>query len=170
MSVAYVGLGANLGEPALQLRGAVRALQSKEHMDVRCVSAMYRTAPVGGPPEQPDYVNAVAKLETSLHPRNLLEALQSVEALFGRTREVRWGARTLDLDLLLYDSDTVDDSPDLIVPHPRLHERAFVLVPLAEVAGSVTVPGRGSVAELLRGAPAREREEVVFDQRFWSDA
>lgn len=145
---AYVGIGSNLDDPIGQVRRAFQALA--DLLATCCVarSPLYRAAPVGGPAGQPDYINAVAALDTGLTPKQLLMVLQALELAHGRNRTVRWGARTLDLDLLLYDRITSDD-PWLTLPHPRLHERAFVLYPLYDVAPSLTIPGRGRVSELL---------------------
>ena len=145
---AYVGIGSNLDDPIGQVRRAFQALA--DILATCCVarSPLYRTAPVGGPADQPDYVNAVVALDTGLTPKQLLMVLQALELAHGRNRTVRWGARTLDLDLLLYDQITSDD-PWLTLPHPRLHERAFVLYPLYDIAPTLTIPGRGRLSELL---------------------
>lgn len=145
--VAYVGLGSNLDLPAAQLRRTLTALDALPATRLRRASRLYRTPP-WGLLQQPEFVNAVAELETTLGARELLEALQSLERGAGRAREQRWGPRVLDLDLLLYDELQLDE-PGLQLPHPHLHERAFVLVPLAEIAPALQVPGRASVAELL---------------------
>ncbi len=131
MAVAYVGLGSNLGDRRATLEGAVAELDSAKGVRVLRVSSIHETDPVGGPP-QPRYLNAVAEVETELGPRALLETLLGVEARFGRERRERWGPRTLDLDLLLHGTRTVEE-PGLVVPHPRMHERAFVLAPLCEL-------------------------------------
>ncbi len=115
---------------------------------VVCHSRLYRTPPWGPVTNQPDYANAVAEVETKLNPGALLSALQAMETAHGRVRRKRWGARTLDLDLLLYDELTMSTT-ELTLPHPRLTERAFVLVPLAALAPRLQVPGAGTVAELL---------------------
>ena len=140
MTLAYVALGANLGEPLLTLRRAAASLT--ELGEVQGVSRLYRTAPVGGPPGQPDYLNAVVALETALGPLTLLDGLQAIEAAAGRTRTVRWEARTLDLDLLLY-GEMVLDQDRLKVPHPLAWERGFVLAPLADLAPGLKHPLRG---------------------------
>jgi 2-amino-4-hydroxy-6-hydroxymethyldihydropteridine diphosphokinase len=127
---AYLGIGANLGDRAAALQGAVDGLAAGG-LEVVAVSPVYETAPVGGP-AQPDYLNAVVEVETAVSPRELLELAQRVENAAERVRLERWGPRTLDVDVLLVGELTVDE-PDLVVPHPRLAERAFVLVPLADL-------------------------------------
>lgn len=150
---AYIGIGSNLDDPVTQVRWALQSLHVLPAS--RCVaqSPLYRTVPVGGPPDQPDYINAAAALDTTLPPDELLMILQELEAARGRVRSLRWGPRTLDLDLLLYDRITRAD-PRLTLPHPRLHERAFVLYPLYDIAPRLDIPGWGRLAELLaRCAP-----------------
>ena len=149
---AYIGIGGNLDDPLLQMRRAFRALH--ELPASRCVacSPLYRSAPVGGPSGQPDYLNAAAALDTTLAPDELLTALQAIETAQGRTRTVRWGPRTLDLDLLLYDRLVLDE-PRLTLPHPRLHERAFVLYPLYDIAPALEIPGHGLLTDLLTKFP-----------------
>ncbi|PYE51193.1 2-amino-4-hydroxy-6-hydroxymethyldihydropteridine diphosphokinase [Deinococcus yavapaiensis] len=130
-SLALIALGANLGEPVEALRFARRELAQVG--EVEAASRLYRTAPVGGPPDQPPYVNAALALRTTLEPRALLSVLLDVERVAGRVRRERWGPRVLDLDLLAV-NDVRMATPDLTLPHPRLLERAFVLAPLADVA------------------------------------
>ena len=150
MTRAYVGLGANLGDREGTLRAAVDALAAEEGIEVVAVSALRETEPVGVG-EQPRYLNGVTELETTLPSRRLLERLLEVERRFGRVRIAgEHGPRTLDLDLLLHGDEEIDE-PGLTVPHPRLHERRFVLEPLAELAPGLVVPGRGEVESLLRG-------------------
>jgi 2-amino-4-hydroxy-6-hydroxymethyldihydropteridine diphosphokinase len=144
---AFVGLGSNLQDPVRQVREASIALDAQPETAVINVSRLFRSAPIG-PPGQPDYVNAAACLETALSATALLHFLQQIEQRQGRTRSERWGPRTLDLDLLLYD-DSIIQSPGLSVPHPRLHERAFVLLPLLDLDAELTVPGRGRADDLL---------------------
>jgi len=150
---AYVGLGANLGDAAAALDAAVAALAALPGTRLAACSPRYRTAPVDA--TGPDYLNAVAALDTDLSAEALLAALHEIELHHGRERPYRNAPRTLDLDLLLH-GDTRIDGPRLAVPHPRLHERAFVLVPLADLAPDLVVPGRGRVRDLL---------DTVADQR-----
>lgn len=143
---AFVALGANLGDAAATLASACEALAALPGTQLRARSSLYRSAPVGA--SGPDFLNAVVELSTTLDAPTLLAALQAVEQRHGRVRGERNAPRTLDLDLLLY-GDEAFDTPALTVPHPRLHERAFVLVPLAELDAGLAVPGRGAVADLL---------------------
>ena len=147
-AVAYVGIGSNLAEPLQQAQRAVAALEKLPSVDLLAVSPWYGSHPVGGPADHPDYSNGVAHLKTSLQPHALLDALQAIEHQQQRVRRERWGARTLDLDLLLYDNECMQDDR-LTLPHPRLHERAFVLVPLADIAPQLTLPNGCRVASLL---------------------
>lgn len=150
MTRAYVGLGANLGDRERTLRAAVDALAAEDEVEVVSVSVLRETEPVGVG-RQPLYLNGAAELETTLTARRLLDRLLAVEQRFGRIRVPgEQGPRTLDLDLLLY-GDEVIDEPGLTVPHPRLHERRFVLEPLAELAPGLVVAGRGDVESLLSG-------------------
>lgn len=147
---AYVALGANLGDPVATVRAALDALSGIAGARVIAVSSLYRTAPVGLK-HQPDFINAVAALELDpavLPAPTFLTRLFDIEAAFGRVRSTRNAPRTLDLDLLLF-GDERWATDRLELPHPRLHERAFVLVPLAEIAPDLTLPGRGRVADLL---------------------
>jgi 2-amino-4-hydroxy-6-hydroxymethyldihydropteridine diphosphokinase len=142
VTVAYVGLGSNLGDREATIRAAVAELPG-----VTAVSTLRETDPVGVT-EQPRFLNGVAALETEFAPRELLDVLLAVERRLGRERLERWGPRTIDLDLLLYGAETLDE-PGLTVPHPRLHERRFALEPLAELDPALVVPGRGPVSALL---------------------
>ena len=148
MTRAYVALGANLGDRERTLQAAVAALGEEDGIEVVAVSTLRETEPVGVG-EQPRYLNGAVALETTLTARELLERLLAVEQRFGRVRIAgEHGPRTLDLDLLLYGDEEIDE-PGLTVPHPRLHERRFVLEPLAEVAPGLEVPGKGRVESLL---------------------
>ncbi len=151
---AYVGLGANLGDAAGTLRAALGALAQLPGTRLVAASPLYRT-PAWGRDQQPDFINAVARLDTALPARGLLQHLLEIERQFGRRREpgLRWGPRTLDLDLLLYGRQVIDE-PGLQVPHPYLHERAFALVPLADLAPDLQIPGQGEVRTLLAGLDA----------------
>ena len=147
---AFVGLDSNLGDREAMIARAVELLSDATGVEVIAVSQLRETEP-WGPVEQPPYLNGAVELETELPPRALLDVLLAVEGALGRDRTgERWGPRTIDLDLLLYDEVEVDQ-PGLTIPHPRLHERRFVLEPLAELAPDALVPGRGTVRELLRG-------------------
>ena len=141
--IAFVGLGGNLGDPEATLGDALQALDGVHDTRLLRASHLYRT-PAWGVEQQPDFINAVVMLETRLGAPALLESLFVIERQHGRVREVeqRWGPRTLDLDLLLY-GEAVIDEPGLHVPHPHLHERAFALLPLLEIAADVEIPGRG---------------------------
>jgi 2-amino-4-hydroxy-6-hydroxymethyldihydropteridine diphosphokinase len=148
-TLALIGLGSNLGDRKTELDAAVAALAQAPGIDVRAVSRYHETAPVGGPKGQGDYLNAAAAVETTLEPLDLLHLLQEIERRGGRVRTVRWGPRTLDLDLLLF-GDRVIATAELQVPHPRMAERLFVLEPLAEIAPGAVDPVTGrTIAELL---------------------
>jgi 2-amino-4-hydroxy-6-hydroxymethyldihydropteridine diphosphokinase len=146
-TVVYVGLGSNLERPAEQVQHAFDELDRLPSSRLTGRSRRYRSRPMG-PPGQPDYVNAVAQLATRLAPQALLRELQAIERAHRRVRGERWGPRTLDLDLLLYGECKID-TPDLQVPHPGLHERAFVLYPLYEISPVLDIPGKGRLAELI---------------------
>lgn len=139
-----LALGANLGDRLAALQTALDALAGQ--LNVIAVSAVYETAPVGGP-EQPDFYNAVVVVDTDLDPSELLAVAQGVESAAGRVRHERWGPRTLDVDLLAF-GELCSDDPVLTLPHPRAHERAFVLLPWLDADPGASIPGRGSVAEL----------------------
>jgi 2-amino-4-hydroxy-6-hydroxymethyldihydropteridine diphosphokinase len=145
---AFLGLGSNLGDRLATLRAAVRGLAAVPGLSMWASSRVYRTDPVG--PPQPEYLNAVLAVETTLDPRQLLEALLALERSMGRIRRERWGPRTLDVDLLTYGRSVIDE-PGLVVPHPRMHERAFVLVPLLELDRDPLLPGGRSVRDLRPG-------------------
>ena len=155
---AYVAFGANLGDPAAAFAGAVAALAQLPGSRVAARSALYRSAPVGVA-EQPDYLNAVIALDTTLAPHALLDALLAIEHAGGRVRTHALAPRTLDLDLLLY-GDAIIDTPALQVPHPRLHLRAFALLPLAELAPALDIPGHGAIARLLPGVADQSIEKL----------
>ena len=157
--IAYIGLGANLGDPVRQLSEALERLNAAEEVEVTRVSAFYRNPPLG-PPDQPWYVNAAARVRTRLGPEELLRLLQQVEAALGRVRGEHWGPRVLDLDLLLYNGEVIF-APDLVVPHPEMHRRGFVLLPLAEIAPQAWHPVLGkSAGDLLAELNPADREAV----------
>ena len=142
-----LALGSNLGSKLDILQGAVDAVAGLPGVWIDTVSPVYETAPVGGP-KQPDYLNAILLARTTLRPYALLDAVHQVEAAFDRVREVRWGPRTLDIDIITYQGATCGD-PSLTLPHPRAHERAFVLAPWHDADPDAVIPGRGPVAGLL---------------------
>jgi 2-amino-4-hydroxy-6-hydroxymethyldihydropteridine diphosphokinase len=148
MVAAFVGVGSNLDTPIHQVQNALSALDRLPQTRLTASSHLYRTVP-WGVTDQPDFINAVAKLETTLEASDLMRGLLDIEREFGRRRDgERYGPRILDLDLLIYSGQRIDE-PGLRIPHPRLHERAFVLVPLAEIAPTLDVPGQGRVDDLL---------------------
>lgn len=149
MVTAYLGLGANLGDRLANLQRAVDLLTELPGVAVTRSSRVYETDPVGGP-DQPEYLNAVVEIRTDLPPHALLGACLGVEARIGRVRSERWGPRPIDVDLLTYADRTIDD-PDLVVPHPRMHERGFVLVPLAELTADPMLPGGRRLASVRLG-------------------
>jgi len=152
MTEIIIALGGNLGDRLATLREAVEAIGALPGAEVTGVSPVYETAPVGGP-EQPDYLNAVLSARTALPARTLLDRLHEIEAAAGRVRDVRWGARTLDLDIIAYGDERSDD-PVLTLPHPRAAERAFVLAPWHDLDPDAVLPGHGPVADLLAKADA----------------
>ncbi|MEW6705129.1 MAG: 2-amino-4-hydroxy-6-hydroxymethyldihydropteridine diphosphokinase [Pseudomonadota bacterium] len=153
----FVGLGANLGDALATLRQALQALRAHPAIAVAAVSSLYRSAPVEA--TGPDFLNAVVELRTSMPPLALLAVLQQIEQQHGRERPYRNAPRTLDLDLLLYGSVQLD-TPALTLAHPRMHQRAFVLRPLAELAPQLSIPGRGKVADLLAGCADQAIERM----------
>ena len=157
----FIALGANLGDPVVTVTAAILALRGLPRTQFIAASSLYRTAPVGLR-HQPNFINAVVELAADSSAPELLESLFALEERFGRRRSVRNAPRTLDLDLLLY-GDVVSADPQLTLPHPRLHERAFVLAPLAEIAPRLVIPGRGSIGDLLLRC-ADQRVEKLLPQ------
>ncbi|MDR5877077.1 2-amino-4-hydroxy-6-hydroxymethyldihydropteridine diphosphokinase [Caballeronia sp. LZ032] len=157
MTIAYLGLGANLGDARQTLKDAVVCLAQQHTITVLAKSSLYRTAPIDATGD--DYFNCVVKLETSLPARALLRLCHGIEEQFGRERPYRNAPRTLDLDILLYGASSVDE-PDLVVPHPRMTERAFVLVPLIELEPDLILPQRGR-ADAFMAAVVEQRIEKV---------
>jgi 2-amino-4-hydroxy-6-hydroxymethyldihydropteridine diphosphokinase len=159
VTLAYVGLGANLGEPRRQVETALTELGSIPRTRVLKASSLYRSVPMGYA-NQPEYVNAVAQLDTDLDAPQLLAELQALEARHGRSRSFANAPRTLDLDLLLFGESTLA-TENLAIPHPRMHERAFVLKPLLEIAPDAEVPGRGAAKALLAGCEDQSAERIA---------
>lgn len=159
MTRAYIALGANLGDPALTVQAAIEALRDLPQSQLIAPSSLYRTAPVGLK-NQPDFINAVVSVETQLDANRLLDELFAIEARFGRRRSIKNAPRTLDLDLLLH-GDTLCSSAKLTLPHPRMHQRAFVLAPLTEIAPDIEIPGHGSAASLLQQCEDQQIESMT---------
>ncbi len=155
----FIALGANLGDPVTTVNAAILALRQLPRTRFVAASSLYRTAPVGLR-HQPDFINAVVAVDAVSPAPTLLDDLFDIEARFGRSRSVKNAPRTLDLDLLLY-GDEISDDPRLTLPHPRLHERAFVLAPLAEIAPDLFIPGRGAVCELLARCADQQIEKLI---------
>ncbi len=155
---AYIGLGSNLDDPLSQVKSAISELAHLSMSHLAAVSPLYRTPPLG-PADQPDYINAVAALDTDLDPLALLDELQRIEQLHGRVRTLRWGPRTLDLDLLLYGDRSISNER-LVVPHPGLRERPFVIFPLQAIAPDLTLPDGTSLAALAEKFAAEEPPRV----------
>jgi 2-amino-4-hydroxy-6-hydroxymethyldihydropteridine diphosphokinase len=153
----FVGVGANLGDAAATVREALAALQTLPASRVLACSSLYRSAPIDA--HGPDFVNAVAELRSALEPEALLAELQTIEQRFGRERPYHHAPRTLDLDLLLH-GDRVRDSATLTLPHPRLHQRAFVLLPLAEIAPDLVLPRHGALAPWIVAAGSQRVQRV----------
>jgi len=158
VTLAYVGLGSNLQDPRRQIQSALAELDAMPHTRVVKRSSLYRSAPIGHL-EQPDFVNAVAQLETGLPAERLLAELQQLEARHGRKRSFANAPRTLDLDILLFGNATIR-TPALTIPHPRMHERAFVLKPLVEVFVQATIPGHGLATTLLASCEDQKVERI----------
>ncbi len=159
MTLAYVGLGANLGEPRQQLTEAIIAMSGLPETRLARHSSFYRTAPVGFE-DQPEFLNAVAALDTRLAPGVLLEGLQGIERRHHRERSFPNAPRTLDLDLLLFGEERIA-RPGLTVPHPRMHERAFVLQPLLELDPDISIPGKGRASALLSACSSQKVERIA---------
>jgi 2-amino-4-hydroxy-6-hydroxymethyldihydropteridine diphosphokinase len=158
VTVAYVGIGSNLDDPAHHVRSALAELDELPHTRVVRQSSLYRSAPMGYA-AQPEFVNAVAQLETGLPAERLLAELQEIEARHGRRRSFANAPRTLDLDVLLY-GDAVVDLPALKIPHPRMHERAFVLAPLLDIAPDLSLPQHGPIRSLLASCSEQKIERI----------
>lgn len=162
-TIAYIGISSNLDDPPQQCRRAVACLDAAHEVQVLRCSSLYRTEPIGGPP-QPDCVNAVCEIQTTLSARGLFSLLKLIEQQMKRVKTERWGPRVIDLDLLLFGQEVVGEE-DLIIPHPRMHRRAFVLVPLAEIASYVIHPAfgvsvKGLIERLEDGGRVERLEEL----------
>ena len=160
-SLVYIGIGSNLGNPEAQVQSALQFIGKIPQSQICKVSSLYLSKPMG-PQDQPDYVNAVVSLKTGLEPLALLGELQKIETGHGRVRKgERWGPRTLDLDILLYGEKTLN-LPRLTVPHPGLHERAFVLYPLQDINPELIIPTKGSLQELLKACSGDDLKKITI--------
>jgi 2-amino-4-hydroxy-6-hydroxymethyldihydropteridine diphosphokinase len=158
--MAYIGIGSNLDNPVVQVQDAIEELGAIPDSILIARSSLYSSKPMGAA-GQPDYVNAVIAIDTVLSPQALLQVLQAIERRRGRERTgEKWGPRVLDLDLLLYGGRLIDTA-DLTVPHPGLHERDFVLVPLGEIAGDISIPGRGRLSSFISGCENHSLKKLV---------
>ena len=164
MPRAFISLGSNMGQPLSNLQEALVMAENTEGIKVIAVSSVYLTEPVGFA-DQPWFYNSAAEIETTLSPEQLLKALQNIEQKLGRVRTVHWGPRTIDLDILLYDNNRID-SEELTIPHPRMTERAFVVVPLSEIAGSAMLPDGQSVRELV-GKLKNIKKCICIPDKLW---
>lgn len=168
MTHSLIALGSNLGDRSAHMRHALARLDELPSTAVGKISALYETAPVGGPDNQGPYLNAAILIRTSLSPTRLLQAVQSIEAERRRERIIRWGPRTLDLDILTF-ADTVSDDPDLTLPHPRMHERRFVMVPVCDIAPEMLHPRLGKSMIDLLGELPHEQGDLTVVSRAWGD-
>jgi len=167
MAVAFIGIGSNLGDRASNIRRAVEIMSENRKIDVISVSNLYETEPVGVK-DQPDFLNCVVKIETELAPRELLKTLKGVEARIGRRPGPRWGPRRIDLDILFYGDLTLNED-DLVIPHPRAHERLFVLMPLFEIAPDLIHPSLGrSIRELIADLKCEKSQGIrLYGKLSW---
>jgi 2-amino-4-hydroxy-6-hydroxymethyldihydropteridine diphosphokinase len=165
MTTAYIGLGSNLNNPAEHIFAALREIAQVDGCHLTAVSNTYLSRAVG-PGDQPDYVNAVAQIDTTISPLDLLDALQAIEQQHGRVRDIRWGPRTLDLDLLLFGAESIDH-PRLTVPHPRAFERDFVLRPLADIDATLGFPDGRRVVDCLTLAMDNDLRPLETSQQLW---
>ncbi len=154
----FIGLGSNLENPQQQINTAIKDIGKINYVSVTKLSSLYKSPPMG-PQDQPDYINAVVEIETTLSAHDLLDSLQAIEQQHGRVRKRHWGERTLDLDILLYAQQLINDER-LTVPHPGISERAFVIYPLAEIAPELKIPEKGIVADLMHSCPAAGLEKL----------
>ncbi|MHB8840799.1 MAG: 2-amino-4-hydroxy-6-hydroxymethyldihydropteridine diphosphokinase [Candidatus Aquicultor sp.] len=158
MAKAFLSLGSNLGDRGMQLRQAVRAIAGHEAIDLVKTSSVYETEPVGDVPQQ-NFYNIVIEITTDLSPHELLEAAHAVEGSLNRKRELHWGPRTIDVDILLYDNALINEE-DLVIPHPEMLKRAFVLVPLLEIEPDIVLPRGGSALDYLHEVAGQKVEKI----------
>ena len=156
MQLAYIGLGSNLEQPREQIKRALQSLDELPETKLLADSGFYESKPMG-PDDQPDYVNAVAELETALDAETLLRQCQSIEQQQGRIRQRHWGERTIDLDVLLYGQEQIDTA-DLTVPHPGIGQRDFVYLPLLKISPDIVIPGKGALKEIVQSCASDETD------------
>ena len=158
--IAYIGIGSNLDDPVSQVKEAIEELETVPDSVLAACSSLYSSKPMG-PTDQPDYVNAVAALDTLLSADDLMQALRKIEDRQGRDRSGdKWGPRIIDLDLLLYGKKKIN-TDELTVPHPGMHERDFVIIPLAEIAGNLNIPGHGQLSDLIRQCEKHSTKKLI---------
>ncbi len=157
MYIAYLSLGSNLNDPHNQIKSAIKEINNLSNVTLVKQSSLYQTPPIG--PKQPDFINAALKIKTSLSPHELLSAMQTIEQAHHRVREIHWGPRTLDIDVLLYENLSIN-SEKLTIPHPFMDQRAFVLIPLLEIAPELTTTQHGVLAEILQKLPAEDKYNI----------
>ena len=148
MTIAYIGLGSNMESPKQQIKSAIKSIAEIPEIQVLKASSLYKSKPVGPQQGQNDYINAVIKIETEFMPLELLGYMQDIENQHGRIRKERWGSRTLDLDILIFGKEIIQDK-NLTIPHSEIEKRPFVLVPLAEIDSNCSIPGVGVISDLL---------------------
>ena len=158
MTIAFLGLGSNLDNPLDQLARAIKAIETIPATLLIHTSSFYKNRPVG-PQDQPDFLNAVVSVETGLSPDKLLDYLQDIETRQGRKRNIHWGARTLDLDILLFGNEIIN-SARLVIPHPEMHRRAFVVQPLYEIEPDLVIPGQGPLKDLIQHISTDEMQRI----------
>lgn len=158
MHIVYLSLGSNLNNPIEQVKMAIEEIQNTEDIQVLNCSSLYQTPPIG--PAQPDFINAVIQIATPLSPEALLRKTQAIEASHHRVREIHWGPRTLDIDLILFDEETIE-TENLTIPHRFMHERAFVLVPLLEIEPMLKTPQHGALKTILEGLHDRHDIKII---------
>jgi len=164
-NLVYLSLGSNMGDKAAYLKQALEYLAETPQIRIKTKSSLYETDPVGFT-DQDAFLNGVVAIETTLDPVALLKTTQGIENRLGRKRTVRWGPRTMDIDILLFNAELISE-PELVIPHPEMHKRRFVLVPLMEIAPSLNIPGLGEIKKLLEKCPDQGRVSLALKPHQW---